>query len=105
MNQLKNMLFAEDPELAESYDRNKAKRDMALLFRSLRKKAGLTQVELAERSGLSQSHISKMEAATGALPEIQSCSRYFHACGARLKIVPFQDDAEEVSGNEMCAVI
>ncbi|WP_436399493.1 helix-turn-helix domain-containing protein [Roseobacter sp. S98] len=102
---LKDLLIADDPALAESWDRNKAKRDMALLFRSLRKKAGLTQTELAERSGLSQSHISKMESATGALPEIQSCSRYFHACGARLKITPFVDEAEEAVGDEVCAVI
>lgn len=105
MTSLKNLLFIEDPALADSWDRNRAKRDMALLFRSLRKKAGLTQVELAERSGLSQSHISKMESATGALPEIQSCSRYFHACGARLKITPFEVEAEETTGDEVCAVI
>lgn len=103
MSLLKDVLLAENPDLAASYSRNDTKRELALLFRSLRKQAGLTQKELAARSGLSQPHISKMEAATGALPEIESWSRYFHACGKRVKITPYAD--EERPDDELCVLI
>lgn len=103
MTILQDVLLAESPNLAESYSRNDTKRELALLFRSLRKQAGLTQKELAARSGLSQSHISKMEAATGGLPEIESWSRYFHACGKRVKITPYAES--ERPEDELCVLI
>ena len=103
MSVLKNIILEENPDLATSYSRNDTKRELALLFRSLRKQAGLTQIELAARSGLSQSHISKMEAATGALPEVESWSRYFHACGKRVKITPY--DAADRPDDELCVLI
>lgn len=106
MTSLKSIMLAEDPKLEAEYDQTAIKRDIALMLRALRKKAGLTQTELAVRTGLSQSHISKIEAPTGGLPEIESCARYVHGCGQSLLISPVSHAvAAQSSGAELRAVI
>jgi len=49
-----------------------------------REKSGLTQEQIAQRMGTTQSSISRM--ATGRI-SVASLERYFEACGAKLKIV------------------
>lgn len=84
MAKLRDALLAEDGELAASYERNAPKRRLALALRSLRKEAGLTQAQVAAQSGLTQSHVSKMESATGPMPTTESLNRYADACGSDL---------------------
>lgn len=84
MTKLRETLLAEDRELSASYERNAPKRKLALALRSLRKDAGLTQEQVAARSGLTQSHVSKMESATGPMPTTESLNRYADACGSDL---------------------
>lgn len=100
MTSLKSVLLSEDADLAKAYDMSRAKREIALMLRELRRKSGLTQIQLAQNSGLSQSHISKMESPTGGLPEIESCAKYVHGCGETLVMSPcapgaFVDDATQ----------
>lgn len=83
---LGEILLDADPELRASFEANTEKRDLALALRSLRRWAGLTQAEVAERSGLSQSHISKIEAATGPMPTTETLHRYAAACDAKVQI-------------------
>ena len=84
------------PGLADALDRNEAKANLARAMRALRKSAGLTQTDIQTISGLSQSHISKVEAATGPIPSTQTIIRYARACNAvpRLEFVA-RDQASE----------
>ena len=83
---LARALLTEDESLRSSFDANMDKRNLALALRSLRRWAGLTQGDLAQRSGLSQSHISKIESATGPMPSTETLHRYAAACDARVRI-------------------
>lgn len=83
---LAGVLLAEDEELRTSYEAHSDKRNLALALRSLRRWAGLTQADLSGRSGLSQSHISKIESATGPMPSTETLHRYAAACDARVRI-------------------
>jgi transcriptional regulator with XRE-family HTH domain len=50
-----------------------------------RTRAGLTQAQVAERMGTSQSTIARLESGT-AKPSIATLKRYAHATGARVRI-------------------
>lgn len=86
MTSLKTTLLSEDEELAASYEANRPKRDLAMALRALRRKAGLTQQQVAERSGLTQSHVSKLESATGPMPTTASLKKYARACGSEMRV-------------------
>lgn len=83
----KKRLIDANPALAEALEANAAKRQMALTLRKMRKRAGLTQEELAERSGLSQPQISRMERATGPMPDQESQRRFADGCAADMTVV------------------
>ncbi|MBA3552765.1 MAG: helix-turn-helix transcriptional regulator [Actinobacteria bacterium] len=59
----------------------------ALLLRQARRRAGLTQRELAARLGIAQSSIAKIEGGT-AIPRIDTLDRLLEACGETLEAVP-----------------
>ena len=86
MTDLTEALAAQDSEFANAMDENKRKRKLAVTLRSLRNAASLTQTAVAERSGLKQSHISKLESATGAMPTLETLLRYAAACNAELSL-------------------
>lgn len=57
----------------------------SLLVRGARKKAGLTQAELAERAGVKQSVIARLERGAGN-PTFLTLERVLHAAGHRLEL-------------------
>jgi transcriptional regulator with XRE-family HTH domain len=57
----------------------------SLLVRSARKQAGLTQAELAERAGVTQSVIARLERG-GGNPTFMTLERVLHAAGHRLEL-------------------
>ncbi len=78
-----------DPEFREAYD---ALADefsaLAELLRA-RQRAGLTQAEVAERMGVSQPMIARIESSIGSrkhAPSLATLRRYAEACGQRLVI-------------------
>jgi transcriptional regulator with XRE-family HTH domain len=75
-----------DPAFRKAYEANRPKRELALTLRKMRNAKGYTQADVAARSGLSQSHVSKLEAATGSMPEIETVRRYAEACGMGLRL-------------------
>ena len=79
---LRTKLLKGNASLRKSFEANYQKRNLALAMRSMRKMAGLTQIAVAKRSGLSQSHISKIESATGKMPQPETLQKYADACGA-----------------------
>jgi len=57
----------------------------AVLVRRARKAAGLTQVALAERAGVSQPVIARLERG-GGNPTFETLERVLHAAGHRLEL-------------------
>jgi transcriptional regulator with XRE-family HTH domain len=53
----------------------------------LRKQAGFTQVQLAERAGWDKAFVSRLEGAAGASPDTATLSRYARACGQAVGLV------------------
>jgi transcriptional regulator with XRE-family HTH domain len=68
------------PAFAELWQRTELKRAVATLLVRARKRASLTQEELANRLGLGQPQVSRMESATGSVPELPTIVRYLAAC-------------------------
>lgn len=56
---LKELL--QNPEFAAGYEEERRRMGLAIRIAELRAKNGLTQVELAERSGITQQQLSKLE--------------------------------------------
>jgi|SRR5215207_3047863 len=57
----------------------------AVLIRHARRRAGLTQVQLADRLGLSQAAVARLER-PGANPTIRTLERALRAAGQRLDL-------------------
>lgn len=57
-----------------------------LLIRDARRAAGLTQAQLAERLGVSQSAIAKLER-EGSNPTVETLDRTLRATGHRLQLI------------------
>jgi len=69
-------------------------------MREIRNKAGLTQTQLAEKLGVQQAAVSKLESALKE-HELESVLYYLHALGADLLVAVKQgDDLYQVSDNE-----
>jgi predicted transcriptional regulator len=65
--------------------------EAAWLLRHARKRAGLTQRALAERAGVAQPTIARIE--SSALdPSVSSLSRLLRACGTTLEAMPGTGD-------------
>lgn len=73
-------------EAQAGYDRARRAYELAEQIRSLRITAGLTQKDLAERMGSSQSVVARLEGG-GAFPTIETLERVAAALGAHLDIV------------------
>ena len=53
---------------------------------SARKRAGLTQAEVASRMGVSQPALARIESSLGHTPSLETLRKYARACGKRLEI-------------------
>jgi transcriptional regulator with XRE-family HTH domain len=61
--------------------------DPARVLRQARRRAGLTQRELAARAGVPQSRIAKIESGA-VVPRVDTFDRILEACGEGLESVP-----------------
>jgi len=57
------------------------RRTLAHLLKSMRREAGLSQTELADRTGMKQPAIARIESVTGPWPAQETLAAYAHACG------------------------
>lgn len=78
-----------DPEFKKEYDALQPERDLTMSLVMARKKAGLTQAELSEKTGISQSDISRLENGSRN-PTIALLNRIANALNAtcRIEFVP-----------------
>ena len=77
---LKSKLLA-DPEVRKAHDAMAPEFAIAKELIAARTRAGLTQAQLAERMGTSQSAVARME--SGQLPSNKSLIRYAKAIGTK----------------------
>ena len=78
---LKAQLLA-DPSTRAAYDAQADEFAMARELIAARTQAGLTQADVAERMGTTQSTVARLEGGTAA-PALRSRHRYAHAVGCR----------------------
>ncbi len=74
-----------DPTFRREYDRIGPEMELAFQLAEARRRAGLSQAELAKRMGTSQSTIARLEAGRG-LPSSRTLTRFAEATGARVRI-------------------
>ena len=72
------------------------------LLRTARRRAGLTQAQLGERAGLSQTDVARLERA-GANPTAATLERLLRATGHRLDLRPL-DAVDETQMRERLAL-
>lgn len=61
--------------------------DAARVLRQARRRAGLTQRELASRAGVPQSRVAKIESGA-VIPRVDTLDRLLEACGEGLESLP-----------------
>lgn len=72
----------QNPEFKAEYDALASEFDMARELVAARNKAGLTQSDVAQRMGTTQSAVARMEGGS-RLPSIRTVQRYAKAIGCR----------------------
>lgn len=77
---LKRKLLS-NPQVKKAYDGMASEFAIAKELIAARQRAGLSQAQVAERMGTSQSAVARME--SGQLPSIKSLLRYAKATGAK----------------------
>lgn len=73
--------FLADPENRQIYEEEAAKKELWLQLVEARQSAGLTQKELAERIGVSQAQVARMEKSGYDSYTLNSLRRYLAALG------------------------
>jgi DNA-binding XRE family transcriptional regulator len=71
-----------DPRFRAEYERIGTDMELAFTLTEARRKAGLTQAELAARMGTSQAAVARIESGRGT-PKWSTIERYARAVGAR----------------------
>jgi len=74
-----------DPEVKAEYDALAPEFEIAVELISARRRAGLSQAELAARMGTSQSAIARLESGQ-ALPSTKTLLRYAEATGSKIEL-------------------
>src|SRR5947207_4975526 len=77
--------FMKDPEFRREYDALEEEFALILEVAKARRRAGLSQAELARRMKTTQSTIARLESGRG-LPSTRTLGRFAKATGHRLKI-------------------
>lgn len=74
-------LLEDDQELQQRVRRNAPRWHLAKQLLASRREAGLSQMQLAQATGMDQAQISRMESVTGPSPDTDSIHRYLAGCG------------------------
>lgn len=74
-----------DPDFKKEWDENEARYQLMMMVLRVRNEEQLTQSELAERTGLRQSNISRIENGQ-SMPSIATLAKIAQGLGKRLEI-------------------
>lgn len=86
LDKLTEKLLKQDPSLAEEFEKADQAWDIAFQVYDLRKKAGLTQKQLADLVGTEQSNIARLESADYTSYTLKTLEKITKALKARLEI-------------------
>lgn len=75
------------PDVVARQAKNAQKAEIAIKLRTLRDTRGMTQQDVAQGSGMSQSVIARLEALTGPVPGLLSIEKYVTACSGYIDVV------------------
>lgn len=76
----------QNPDVMASYLAEKKEEELQELLADLRRKAGINSTQVAERMGITQPAVSKLEK-NASKASVSTLERYAAACGASIKIV------------------
>jgi DNA-binding XRE family transcriptional regulator len=88
--------LAEASDAVDHPEYEQAGRDLRLgdQLRSIRRSRNLTQKEVAERAGISQPALSRIELG-GGVPDIETLRRLGNAMGVRFHVIVGSEEAEQ----------
>jgi predicted XRE-type DNA-binding protein len=90
--------FLADPERRRIYEEEAAKSDLWLQLVEARQAAGLTQKQVAERMGVSQAQVARIEKRGYDAYTLRSLRRYIEALGDEFKLeVAVKKDNEPIA--------
>jgi len=76
-----------DPEFRKLWDASAAKRAIAIALVRMRKQARMTQSDVAESAKWDKAFVSRLEGATGPIPDTATLARYAKACKHAVGVV------------------
>lgn len=88
---------AKHPGIARRAQGHAVKRNLAFALRSIRKVKGISQKDIENHSGLAQAAVSRLEAPSGPLPNLETIRRYLDACDVDLDIGLYWDSDLEIA--------
>jgi len=86
----------EDAAFRLEWESRRMAAEIGKLTRKMRKEAGLSQAQLAERMGVSQPFVARMETNPDRVPTLDTVARVAEACGRRM-VLSFEKDDPHVS--------
>lgn len=94
LDRLTEKLVKQNPSLKEEFKKSDMALDVARQIYDLRKKAGLTQKQLADRMGTSQPHVARIESADYRSYSRKSLEKVAKVLNARVevRVVPVDSD-------------
>ena len=96
-NEIDDYIATFSPEELQEYSAAETALDLASLLYHIRHQHGLTQLRAAERSGLKQQAISRLEQAASNI-QLGTLQRYLGALGYHLEISVIDDRTGNVAG-------
>lgn len=76
----------QNPDIMAAYLAEKKEEELQELLADLRRRAGINSTQVAERMGITQPAVSKLEK-NASKASVTTLERYAAACGASIKIV------------------
>lgn len=76
----------QNPDVMAAYIAEKKEEELQELLSDLRRRAGINSTQVAERMGITQPAVSKLEK-NASKASVSTLERYAAACGASIKIV------------------
>ncbi|EDF2276359.1 TPA: helix-turn-helix transcriptional regulator [Klebsiella pneumoniae] len=76
----------QNPDVMAAYLAEKKEEELQGLLADLRRRAGINSTQVAERMGITQPAVSKLEK-NASKASVSTLERYAAACGASIKIV------------------
>ncbi|EGI25758.1 toxin-antitoxin system, antitoxin component, Xre family [Escherichia coli TA206] len=76
----------QNPDVMAAYLAEKKEEELQELLAELRRRAGINSTQVAERMGITQPAVSKLEK-NASKASVSTLERYAAACGATIKIV------------------